>query len=285
MLTAAGCATLPGEGFGTVTDAALAVRWQGQGRAPADAPGTWLSAGYRFALDAEGLAVRTGQMVLEGTTGAAAAGANPAGAAGAAFDPARPPAGFTLCHNGHCHATDGRLVAYEQVPMEAARAAGTLVTVSFADLLPQGARSGVGPGVPESRQALSCGRCAMPEGQLVSVALPISGMTLSGTVTSRDPGSPLVGGTRRFALDLQDVDLTLRDTVAMSLRWTRPERIGVEAVLVLPESLLDALPWQASAAGLPAGTLRPVAEPAFREALLTAMAKSRLDVRLLSPTP
>ena len=256
------------------------MRWQGQGRAPADVPGTWLSAGYRYVLDTEGLSVRIGQMVLEGTDGAPSAGA-----IGTAFDPARPPAGFTLCHNGHCHATDGRLVPYEQVPMEAARAAGTLVTRSFADLLPQGILAAVGPGVPEVRQNLSCGRCAMPEGQLVSVALPISGMTLSGTVTSRDPGAPLVGGTRRFALDLQDVDLRLRDAVSLSLRWTRPERVGVEAVVVLPESLLDALPWQESAAGLPAGTLRPVAEPAFREALLTALSKSLLDVRLLFPTP
>ncbi|MEB3205037.1 MAG: hypothetical protein VKP57_10095, partial [Candidatus Sericytochromatia bacterium] len=220
VLVAAGCATLPGEGFGVVTDASLVMRWQGQGRAPADVPGTWLSAGYRYVLDTEGLSVRIGQMVLEGTDGASSAGA-----IGTVFDPARPPAGFTLCHNGHCHATDGRLVPYEQVPMEAARAAGTLVTRSFADLLPQGILAAVGPGVPEVRQTMSCGRCAMPEGQLVSVALPISAVTLSGTVTSRDPGAPLVGGTRRFALDLQDVDLRLRDAVALSLRWIRPEQV------------------------------------------------------------
>lgn len=36
-----------------------------------------------------------------------------------AFDPANPPAGFSLCHNGHCHADDGRLVDYEQVAAEA----------------------------------------------------------------------------------------------------------------------------------------------------------------------
>ncbi|MBM4346055.1 MAG: hypothetical protein FJ100_21990 [Deltaproteobacteria bacterium] len=31
------------------------------------------------------------------------------------FDPAKPPAGYTLCHGGHCHATDGRLVDYAEV--------------------------------------------------------------------------------------------------------------------------------------------------------------------------
>ena len=33
--------------------------------------------------------------------------------AGAGFDPAQPPEGYSLCHNGHCHSADGRLVAYE----------------------------------------------------------------------------------------------------------------------------------------------------------------------------
>lgn len=31
------------------------------------------------------------------------------------FDPAKPPTGYTLCHGGHCHATDGRLVDYATV--------------------------------------------------------------------------------------------------------------------------------------------------------------------------
>lgn len=36
------------------------------------------------------------------------------------FDPAKPPEGYTLCHNGHCHATDGRLVDYEDIEVDVA---------------------------------------------------------------------------------------------------------------------------------------------------------------------
>ncbi|HEY0712676.1 MAG TPA: hypothetical protein VGF45_08385, partial [Polyangia bacterium] len=36
-------------------------------------------------------------------------------ASAAAFDPANPPPGYSLCHNGHCHAADGRLVAYDDI--------------------------------------------------------------------------------------------------------------------------------------------------------------------------
>src|SRR5687768_11583200 len=31
------------------------------------------------------------------------------------FDPADPPSGFSLCHNGHCHDEDGNLVSYQEV--------------------------------------------------------------------------------------------------------------------------------------------------------------------------
>lgn len=34
------------------------------------------------------------------------------------FDPADPPEGYSLCHNGHCHADDGRLVDYEDIAAE-----------------------------------------------------------------------------------------------------------------------------------------------------------------------
>ena len=36
------------------------------------------------------------------------------------FDPARPPPGYTLCHNGHCHNVDGRLVPYAEIEAELA---------------------------------------------------------------------------------------------------------------------------------------------------------------------
>ncbi len=35
-----------------------------------------------------------------------------------AFDPSAPPEGYSLCHNGHCHAADGRLVAYADIESE-----------------------------------------------------------------------------------------------------------------------------------------------------------------------
>ena len=46
-----------------------------------------------------------------------------AGSGNTRFDPANPPAGWTLCHGGHCHAEDGSLESYEEV--QAKLAGGT----------------------------------------------------------------------------------------------------------------------------------------------------------------
>lgn len=48
----------------------------------------------------------------------------PASTEGASFDPANPPDGYTLCHNGHCHADDGSLVDYEDIIAEQLDASG-----------------------------------------------------------------------------------------------------------------------------------------------------------------
>jgi hypothetical protein len=47
------------------------------------------------------------------------------GGGGGEFDPSDPPEGYTLCHNGHCHAESGELVSYEDVRAEMQSGGGT----------------------------------------------------------------------------------------------------------------------------------------------------------------
>ena len=66
-----------------------------------------------FRIELEGLGAVVGQTELLAQAGAAAS-----------FDPANPPPGYSLCHNGHCHADDGRLVPYEDIAIELAGGSG-----------------------------------------------------------------------------------------------------------------------------------------------------------------
>jgi hypothetical protein len=53
--------------------------------------------------------------------------------ASAAFDPGDPPEGYSLCHNGHCHADSGALVDYAAIAAELASSSrGAAIAVALA---------------------------------------------------------------------------------------------------------------------------------------------------------
>lgn len=101
--------------------------------------------------------------------------------ASTSFDPANPPPGYTLCHNGHCHASDGSLVDYEDIEAELAAASG-------------GGLSAVG-GFSVGRVAIgddpaagSCAtdRCDGQFGSVRTILVEAGSVNLSGSVRDRD---------------------------------------------------------------------------------------------------
>jgi hypothetical protein len=108
-------------------------------------------------------------------------------AAGTAFDPANPPPGYTLCHGGHCHAADGRLVSYADVAAQLAGGSGATVALAFTapgtiDLL-----------AGEATFPLTCGapRCDLPGGTVALVRVAARRLVLEGAV--RDPVGRITG--------------------------------------------------------------------------------------------
>jgi hypothetical protein len=102
-------------------------------------------------------------------------GANPG------FDPANPPAGYGLCHAGHCHADDGRLVPYDEI--EATLGGGAAVTTLFlavtgdaVDALGGDRQVDLGP-CPDN--------CELERGRINQVAATIRSLRISGIVTDR----------------------------------------------------------------------------------------------------
>lgn len=181
-LGAPGCTFDRGDAFGTLEatlDAHLA--------APADRD---LGDGFqKLASDWQVRVVRFDLVVdavlVEATTEAAVA---------SAFDPAAPPPGYSLCHGGHCHADDGRLVSYEDIAAELAteEAGGAQLAVAIdvddLDLV---------DAVP---LALDCGACTLDRGRLVGVRLVASRLDVElevrdGRASPRLPGTFVARGT------------------------------------------------------------------------------------------
>lgn len=250
-----GCAGEPGVGWGPI-DLALDVTWQ----VPADRRGSdgasLLAGGWRIEVD---------EVIFEAAATSLLTTVASTAAAATAFDPAQPPPGYSLCHGGHCHADDGRLVAYDDIAAELA-AGGDIQNVlarfgpSRADALASGA----------DRVACAAS-CLLTEQTPTRLVLEATSLRIAGHVRDgRDV--PRLAGDRAFAVELPLGGLRLE----APLTWpSRPEDAAptwrLRAVLPLGPALLDAIDWS-TAGGDP---LRPSADDL--EAVATSLASTVVE--------
>jgi hypothetical protein len=151
------------------------------------------------------------------------------GGSGAVFDPASPPPGYTLCHAGHCHATDGSLVSYEDIAAELAAPGGTS-TPALAARLPAaaGATLAVGDGA-----ALTLGPWETDTIGLVAAGLVLRDVRLDGSVTVAGAEVPL-----RVRL-AADADLTVQGAVTGALGRGGAGEATLTFVLDVPGDWFD----------------------------------------------
>lgn len=168
------------------------------GRADADGA---LRTATNYRVEVEGITMRFDTVTLD---------LRSEGTEVAGFDPANPPPGYSLCHNGHCHAADGSLVDYEDIALElGAAAGGTAAQVVVA--IDGEAELEDGPvGFPTDDCS---GACLLEPGELASVALTASEVTFELTVYDR-----LEGDRRR----LPEGGVVVTATFPIALEWRSP---------------------------------------------------------------
>ncbi len=157
-----------------------------------------------------------------------------AGSASTSFDPAEPPEGFSLCHNGHCHADDGRLVAYDEVVIEASGGGARVARAVTEAETPLGAPREVSLG------ACSDG-CELPRGDLAAVFVDASHLALEGRVY----GPGLEGS--RIALAV-DAPLRFRAPLSGAVDNGEPVGVRVRVHFELTPKLLDGFDFAAEEA-------------------------------------
>jgi len=154
------------------------------------------------------------------------------------FDPANPPPGYSLCHNGHCHHDSGDLVDYADIEAElnggVATGLGTLSTLS--DVVPVD--------VHDASEVVdaSCGdRCMVGEVRLTGVNVALAQTRLQGRVYDRRTPS-------RLPEEGVDLDVTLPATTLSLLLAeelitgpTEPAFVDVQVGLLLDKALLDGI--------------------------------------------
>lgn len=180
---AAGCADGPGHGFATLERVELQLGLRVEPARTLGERSLLTDQYYELRLDRAELRLSAVSLVARSGPGAAAGPAQ--------FDPANPPPGYTLCHNGHCHHQDGRLVSYEAIEAELA-GGGAATTFDIAQLpVDDTIDLWAAPGplvlseVTPSRE--------LPMAELSTLRVGVEEVTFSGTIGAGPVGNPLAG--------------------------------------------------------------------------------------------
>jgi len=198
-----------------------------------------------------------------------------AGAQTATFDPADPPPGYSLCHNGHCHKDDGTLPTYEEIIAELGiQGGGGAVAIPVA--IPELAISAT----PTAVTLGDCPNgCTMERASLTGIEVLVKTVTLKGRVFDQLPPETARLPAEGVAVDLTlPLDLRLFNPVDVS--FAPGERVGARfpIVLSIPPTVLDGVDW-----ALPEDTTDTAVSEAFAENLLASPESFSVFVERFDP--
>lgn len=279
VMVVAGCVWGPGTGFVAMTGGTVETSLSlSSGRL--DPNGAWkTNNGYLVRLNGEVVSIDGLGVAMQAPGQAGQAGT------GATFDPAKPPPGYLLCHNGHCDRADGALVPYAEVEAELAR--GTGATPPRTLLTLQSVADGPASVPVGGSTVVTLGRCqpacALDQGRISRLVFNGTTLRASGTVQAA-PGTATLGATPRawtLALPLSsfapvaNTDTTIdRDQAA---------RLAVAASFKVSERLLDGIDWARLSS-----QSDPIAleiDAATRETLLANLANSTWSAQIAPVSP
>ncbi len=150
------------------------------------------------------------------------------------FDPAQPPAGCTLCHNGHCHC-DAELVAYEDLAVQAS-AGGSEVTLGINRSL-----DALNDTKEIELDACTAGACDLPRGALSAVTVGVTMIQVEGTVWDAR-GTPRFENAMPFIIQAQLSD-RLQGPLEGVLDRTSGWMLHVTARHEIDETFFDGIDW------------------------------------------
>lgn len=280
----AGCAWGPGGGFATlqkaVTTQALPISAD-----RLDEAGRWKTDnGYRLTVAEKLVRVHIGAVTIDGAPSAAAVAA----AGSAAFDPANPPPGYSLCHGGHCHRADGALVDYADIQASLAGGSASQAPPRLMALVPTTKVAFVPLGGEASLDSFNCrtgadGACEFGQGTAASSDLFVQGLQAYGQAAAGPGLAALGGGSVEWVLDLEMLTQPSAFRTGLTLRVI--DRLGPAGFrftgrFQVTERLFDGIQWDRLAQAAAGATIKLEADAATKEQILTNLAKSAWSAEL-----
>lgn len=193
------------------------------------------------------------------------------------FDPANPPEGYTICHNGHCDSVTGELVPYEEVAAELAGGGGPTPLVTLEGGIEIDALTG-GELCLEG-----CERVELARAEVNRIQVLLGAGTIEGVV--RDPrATPRFEGELPFRMSWDeaagDPHVTISAETGLELDNTEPPEIDARLTLAISGAILDGIEFEKLER--PAGVLDLdlTANAAARERVRENLAALELDVAI-----
>jgi hypothetical protein len=259
LAAAAGCTFERGDWFATLRPMVSAV-WSEQADRSVEPGWQKLASEYQLRIDSGELRIAAVELLAS------------AGGANSRFDPAHPPPGYTLCHNGHCHTTDGRLVPYADIEAELAGGGATSpVTVTLAS----GSHNLLAP----DAQSPACQpSCQLGLTQLTRLRVLLAGLRLAGEV--RDgPGVRQSIGQHSFSIDLAPAAMAPLPPIVTSMDLPadnrHPPLVTLELAVQPSAGLFDGVDWAADPSASTEATLAALREKLSEIPLVVHIARSK----------
>ncbi|MBC7542747.1 MAG: hypothetical protein H7338_08450, partial [Candidatus Sericytochromatia bacterium] len=237
-LVVTGCTLTPGTGFATLATSPLTLsfapatgRLDEQGRLKTDT-------GYRLTL--ETLKLTVDSLVLQNSSSKPGAGGT-----ATAFDPAKPPTGYTLCHGGHCHRLDGALIDYADIQADLASGGGGGGT-TVQDVLTMPLNRTLNLALPSSQLRLDlCPTgCSLDQGTWSQAKLTFGMFEASGTVADGSLEQRL-GPDNRRTWHLKWTPPAMIKRLAQSISRKSPPVLTLNGQVTISDQLFDQLDWEA----------------------------------------
>jgi hypothetical protein len=268
LCLASGCALGPGTPYAVLEASFEAVLAAPPGR---DLPDGWqrLNTDYQVRITSAQLELSGLELLTFGE-------------GGVAFDPAHPPAGYGLCHNGHCHRDDGALISYEEISAElAGNGAGAPSVVT----LPIGRRDLLVGG----RETLECDPgCDLPRADISRARLRVMRIAMEGVV--RDSRVPArLAGEPPWRMQASFSGVTQGDGTSAPMLTgelgapadrEHPPRIIMSVTLRASGALLDTVEWASLTANVGAFELSASSNSEAFLQVLSNLGETALDARV-----
>lgn len=155
----------------------------------------------------------------------------------ASFDPANPPDGYSLCHNGHCHSDSGALVDYQDIALEmAGGSGGARVVVGLeTEAKPLGSES-----TAVAVSPCDSGLCEVPLGELAGLEVNVATVSISGTAYDTLTGDAARLTDEGYAFDVTvPVNVALTAEIEGSIGPGQPVDLNLAIDFKFPAAVFD----------------------------------------------